>query len=113
MGVITRIIRMLEGKIEGYEHISRRSSEDEPMIFGTRMPVSYIVRGLEWCTRLDLIDPLLKVIDDSRITRPVIDEVVRYYQNNKPEIDQLIAESMARAGMIIKAGKVIRPPGNY
>lgn len=101
MGVLSRIFRRTK-MIQGYQFIERQSRIHEPNIVGTRITVPQLIRDLEWGKRVDLADEVIRVYN-GKITRPILEEVLRYYSANKKEIDDFIDESIKRSGTILSS----------
>ncbi len=87
--------------INGYRYITRESPEHEPIIVGTRLTVTWIIRDLEGGEALSEIESILEDWQ-GRVTREMINEALDYYKVHKLEIDGYISESIKRSGTVFK-----------
>ena len=103
MGVLSRLFGRNK-MIPGYQYIERQSPIAEPNFVGMRLTVPQVIRDLEWGTRLDCIDDVI-AIDPGRLTRPMVEEALRYYHEHKSEVDKYISESIKRSGNILRSNE--------
>ncbi len=82
-----------------YQYIAEYPGR-EPLIKGTRITVSRIVRELDFGRDREHLDNIVEMFD-GRIKKEAISEALKYYDDHRSQIDRYITESIRKSGKIL------------